>query len=213
MQTLGGLILAAGKSQRMGKPKLLLEFFGRTFLEHVYEEAIQSALSEVRIVIGHDSERIQSRFPNLKDKMLINPHYDQGQLSSIQCGLRHFRQNKIDGVMVFLIDHPFVNRTLIDKLIKRYNKCGCSIVIPSYRRRRGHPIIFAESLFDELLNAPADRGAVSVVRRHEREILHVEVDNPGVLIDIDTPEDYLKYVTLGAPGENVGGISKDGDQI
>lgn len=201
MHTLAGLILSAGKSQRMGKPKPLLEFFGRTFLDHIYAEAIQSDLSEVWIVIGHDSQRILSQFPNLKEKMLINSQYEQGQLSSIQCGLRQVRQTGIDAVMVFLIDHPFVNRNLIDQLIERYDKSGCPIVIPSFRQRRGHPIIFAKCLFDELLNAPADLGAVSVVRKHEKEILHVEVDNPGVLIDIDTPEDYLKYIILGASGE------------
>jgi len=191
----------------MGKPKPLLEFFGRTFLDHIYGEAIQSELSQVWIVIGHDSQRILSQFPYMKDKMLVNSHYEQGQLSSIQCGLRQVRQSGIDAIMIFLIDQPFVNRDLIDQLIEQYIKSGCPIVIPSYRQRRGHPIIFAEPLFDELLNAPANLGAVSVVRKHEKEILHVEVDNPGVLIDIDTPEDYLKYIILGAPGEKEEGNS------
>ena len=87
MVSVAGLILAAGKSERMGRPKLMLDFHGKTFLEHIFEEASQSALTEVKVVLGHNAERVQSQFPSLEGKWIVNPDYERGQLSSIQCGL------------------------------------------------------------------------------------------------------------------------------
>ena len=207
MVSVAGLILAAGKSERMGRPKLMLDFYGKTFLEHIYEEAIHSALTEVKIVLGHEAEQVQSQFPNLEGKWIVNPAYERGQLSSIQCGLTSLRKSSLEGVMLLLIDHPFVNRMLINRLIESFGKNRCPIAVPSYGHRRGHPVIFSQALFDELSTASLDRGAVDVVRRYEKEIFHVEVGNPGVLIDIDTPEDYSKYVMPDSAGNNQGRIS------
>ncbi len=194
MVSVAGLILAAGKSERMGRPKLMLDFHGKTFLEHVVDEASQSRLTEVKVVLGHNAEQVQSQFPNLKGKWIVNPEYERGQLSSIQCGLTFFKNYSLDGVMLFLIDHPFISPMLINELINHFDESRNPIVIPSYGHRRGHPVIFSKSLFEELWNASLDRGASDVVRTHEKEIFYVEVDNPGVLVDIDTPEDYSRYV-------------------
>ena len=91
MVSVAGLILAAGKSERMGRPKLMLDFHGKTFLEHVVDEVSQSVLTEVKVVLGHNAEQVQSQFPTLKGKWIVNPEYEQGQLSSIQCGLTFFK--------------------------------------------------------------------------------------------------------------------------
>ena len=96
--------------------------------------------------------------------------------------------------MVFLIDHPFVDCGLLNRLLAAFSGNDASIVIPSFQNRRGHPMIFSASLFEELLQAPLDQGAVTVVRKHQDEILYVEVNEPGVLIDIDTPEAYNEFV-------------------
>lgn len=204
MVSVAGLILAAGKSERMGRPKLMLDFHGKAFLEHIFTEASQSALTEVRVVIGHHAEQVQSQFPSLEGKWIVNPDYERGQLSSIQCGLTVLKQYSLDGVMLLLIDHPFISPMLINQLIHNFGESRCPIVIPSYAHRRGHPVIFANSLFEELCNASLDRGASDVVRTHEKDILHVEVDNPGVLVDIDTLEDYSRYV-LSAKGRKKNG--------
>jgi molybdenum cofactor cytidylyltransferase len=108
--------------------------------------------------------------------------------------LRHFGLAGLDGVMVFLIDHPMIYRGLVNQLIETFSQNDSSIVIPSFEHRRGHPMIFGVELFNELLAAPLDHGAVSVVRKHPNEILHLEVDEPGVLVDIDTPEAYEEHV-------------------
>lgn len=207
MVSVAGLILAAGKSERMGRPKLMLDFHGKTFLEHVVEEASQSRLTEVKVVLGHNAEQVQSQFPNLKGNWIVNPEYERGQLSSIQCGLTFFKNYSLDGVMLFLIDHPFISPTLIDQLVEKFGENRSPIVIPSYDHRRGHPVIFAKSLFEELWNASPDRGASDVVRAHEKEIFYVEVDNPGVLVDIDTPEDYSRHIRPSGGRIRTGGAS------
>lgn len=194
MKKVAGLILAAGKSERMGRPKALLPFRGRCFLSHLLTEASSSNLIVVKVVLGHNAETILQALPEIKPKAVVNPDYEDGQLSSLQCGLNEVSSAGLHGVMVFLIDHPLIHRGLVNQLIEAFSRNNAKIVIPSFEHRRGHPMIFGADLFNELLAAPLDQGAVSVVRKHPDEILHLEVHDPGVLVDIDTPEAYEKHV-------------------
>jgi molybdenum cofactor cytidylyltransferase len=194
MKRVAGLILAAGKSQRMGSPKALLRIYGRTFLEHIASEAQQSNLTEVKIVLGSQAELILERLPQLTANVVINPEYEQGQLSSLIRGLKTLEGYSIDGLMLFLVDHPFVNRDLINELLDWFSSHNNPLVIPTFKKQRGHPIIFAHELFPELINAPVDAGAIIVVRKYQDKILHVETGQAGILLDIDTPEAYQEYV-------------------
>ena len=194
MKRVAGLILAAGKSQRMGSPKALLRIYGRTFLEHIASEAKKSNLTEVKIVLGSQAELILERLPQLRANVVINPEYEQGQLSSLIRGLKALEGYSIDGLMLFLVDHPFVDRHLINELLDWFSSHNNPLVIPTFKKKRGHPIIFAHELFPELINAPVDAGAVIVVRKYQDKILHVETGQAGILLDIDTPEAYREYV-------------------
>ncbi|MFN8007914.1 MAG: nucleotidyltransferase family protein [Terriglobia bacterium] len=205
MISVTGLILAAGKSQRMGRSKLLLEYQGKTFLEHLCEEARGSLLTDLRIVVGYQAEEVQARFPGLSGCWVVNSRHEEGQFSSIQCGLNALKESFPDGVMLLLIDHPFVDRHLINLLLESFAGDPNQIVLPTYGERRGHPVIFPKSLYAELLAAPLERGASAVVRRHENKILRVPVGNPEVLIDIDTPEDYARYVARAEAKKDDGG--------
>jgi len=189
-----GLILAAGKSERMGTAKALLSFESKNFLQTIFDEALSSELSRTLVVLGHDAELIMKRLPQVRRHAVINADYEEGQLSSLQAGIRSLSGNDCDGVMVFLVDHPFVKRTLVNSLIHAFQKTDCSIVIPSCKNRRGHPMIFGSTLFTELLSAPLGEGAVAVVRKHEQEILHLEVEDESILVDIDTPAAYKRWV-------------------
>ena len=194
MKSVAGIILAAGKSERMGRPKALLPYQGSCFLRHVLTEAADSNLTDVKVVLGHHAEAILQALSEVRPRTLFNPDYEQGQLSSLKCALKQLDLTGLTGFMVFLIDHPMIHRGLVDQLIEAFSQNEALIVIPSFQHRRGHPVIFAVELFDELLAAPLDQGAASVVRKHQHEILHLEVDEPGVLVDVDTPEAYEKYV-------------------
>lgn len=199
VKRVAGLILAAGKSERMGSPKPLLQIRGESFLEYIVNQARQSNLIELKIVLGHEADKVLGALPQLQSEVIINPDYDQGQLSSLIKGLQAVEESSVDGVMLFLVDHPFVTSQLINSLLQWYSRRPLPIVIPTFRRRRGHPIIFGRQLFSELVNAPLDQGAAVVVRNHQSDILHVEVEDQGILIDIDTPEAYQEYVV--EPGQ------------
>ena len=189
-----GIILAAGRSQRMGRPKALLPIFGTTFLEHIVHQVRASRLVEVKIVLGHRPEAILDRLPHLEPLTVINSRYREGQLSSLQTGIRALDPGTCDGLMMFLVDHPLVHSTLIDGLLDSFNQGGHPIVIPSFQRRRGHPVLFARELFPELLAASPDEGAVAVVRQHRRQIHHLEWNSDEILIDVDTPEAYQRWI-------------------
>jgi molybdenum cofactor cytidylyltransferase len=194
MKSVAGLILAAGESKRMGRLKPLLKIRGRTFLEHVAQEAQGSRLNSLKLVLGHRAQEILDVLPQFQDLALINPEYERGQLSSLQFGLRSLSKIPVDGIMVFLIDHPFVGRALVNDLLEAFQRHDAPIVVPSFQNRRGHPMIFASSLFEELLQAPLDQGAAAIVKKYQDKILHVTVNDRGVLIDIDTPEAYEAFV-------------------
>src|SRR5262245_26762221 len=122
MKKVAGLILAAGKSERMGRPKALLPFLGSCFLTHLLSEAAHSDLTDIRIVLGHDPEAILNALPEIKPKALINPCHEHGQLSSLQCGLKNLGWVALDGVMVFLVDHPLVHRVVVNQLIESFSQ-------------------------------------------------------------------------------------------
>jgi molybdenum cofactor cytidylyltransferase len=151
-------------------------------------------LDGVVVVLGHGAEAVLQALPEIGPRSVINTRYERGQLSSLQCGLKQLSATRLDGIMVFLIDHPLIHRGLVNQLIEAFSSNDRPIVIPSFGHRRGHPMIFGSELFDELLTTPPDRGAVSVVRKHAHEILHLEVNEPGVLVDIDTPAAYEEHI-------------------
>ena len=189
-----GVILAAGRSQRMGRPKALLPIFGTTFLEHIVHQIRASRLVDLKIVLGHRPESILDRLPDLRAATVINSRYREGQLSSLQTGIRALDPETCDGLMLFLVDHPLVDATLIDALLDCFSQGGHPIVIPSFQRRRGHPVLFARELFPELLAASPDEGAVAVVRRHRQQIYHLEWESDQILVDVDTPEAYQRWI-------------------
>ena len=189
-----GVILAAGRSQRMGRPKALLPIFGTTFLEHIVDQVRASRLVDLKIVLGHRPESILDRLPDLRSASVINSRYHEGQLSSLQTGIRALDPKTCDGLMLFLVDHPLVDRTLIDALLDCFSQGGHPIVIPSFQRRRGHPVLFARELFPELLATSPDEGAIAVVREHRQQIHHLEWKSDEILIDVDTPEAYQRWI-------------------
>ena len=187
---IAGLILAAGKSERMGEPKTLLPFGEGTVLGTVYGLLKQSSLEEVRVVLGHRAAEILEQVRLPEEEVVINSDYEQGMLSSVKAGLRVLQSLEPEAVILCPVDHPGISLQLIERLIAGFKSSEKEIVIPVYRGRRGHPVLFAGSLFQELLDASVDIGARQVVRSNPDKILEVEVDEPGVVRDIDTPEDY-----------------------
>jgi molybdenum cofactor cytidylyltransferase len=194
---LAALILAAGESRRMGSAKALLLYNDRTFVEHLLDVTRHSRIGVQRVVLGAEAEYIRERLGLDSSLMIENPDWQQGQLSSIQAGIRSLAETPTEGVLLCLVDHPLISSTLVKTLIESFDASGKAIVLPSYLGRRGHPLIFASRLYDELLAAPAETGARAVVWKHDGEVLEVPTEEQGVLINLNDPDAFQREVGGG----------------
>jgi len=185
------IILAAGKSQRMGSPKALLPCPEGTFIERIIAMLKQSTVDRITTVLGHEAGRIQSGADLSATRVVINGQYELGQLSSLQAALRGVPDDT-DAILMCLVDQPFVKTETVDSLIEAFRRTSAPIVLPTYKGKRGHPVLFARPLFEELLAAPLDIGARHVVRTHTNEIVEVAADDPGTTIAIHTLTDCTK---------------------
>ena len=190
LPTIAGVILAAGESSRMGRPKALLSLVNTTFLQHIITTLQQADIDPIIVVLGHQPETIRAGVDLTGVEVVINEQYQQGQLSSLRTALKCSTVQNADGVMICLVDHPFMTATVVRSLRESFGQRRAPVTIPSYRRKRGHPVIFASQVFQELLDTPVDAGARVVVEAHREAICYVETDEEGILWDIDTPEKY-----------------------
>jgi len=192
------VVLSAGESSRMGSPKALLPISGVPFIEEIVRALKDTKVDRIIVVLGHHAEEIRKGIAHLPVTFLVNRDYAQGQLSSLIVAIRSLAAETstetVDGVLVHLVDHPFISPALVDHMIDRFYETKKLIVIPRYGGRRGHPVIFSSRLFPELLSAPLEKGAKVVVHAHQDETLEIETDFAGVTIDIDTPEEYRQHL-------------------
>jgi molybdenum cofactor cytidylyltransferase len=192
------VILSAGESSRMGHPKALLPIDGVRFVEKIVAALKSTDVDSIIVVLGHNAEEIRQKISDLPVTILINHDYKQGQLSSLQAAIRHLESSSegssVDGILVHLVDHPYISAGLVNLMINRFYETRKLIVVPRFQSRRGHPVIFSRALFSELLAAGLDQGAKPVVHAHRDETLEIDTEDRGVLIDIDTPEEYRRHV-------------------
>jgi molybdenum cofactor cytidylyltransferase len=187
LKPISAIVLAAGKSERMGSPKALLPYQGRTFIENILHAISLSPVRHVVVVVGHHRNEIaaQIRIPDL----IFNPDYEQGMITSFQTGIRALPEESA-GALLFLVDNPVVETSTIEALVEKFE--ANRIILPVYQGRRGHPVLFSRAALQEIVDLPPSQGANIVVRRDPSRIVEVSVDSPGILVDIDTPEDFKK---------------------
>ena len=179
----------------MGRPKALLNIEGERFIERIVGVLKRTRASRIVVVLGHNADEMRRQMAHLQVEIVINPDYRQGQLSSLQAAIRLIEDDAaVDGILVHLVDHPYIDGALVDVMIERFDASKKPIVVPRHRGRRGHPVIFSRALFGELLTAPLDRGAKAVVEAHAADILEIDTDEEGITLDIDTPELYRQHV-------------------
>jgi molybdenum cofactor cytidylyltransferase len=189
------VVLSAGESSRMGRPKALLPIEGQKFIERIVRVIGQSKIGRTIVVLGHHADQLRGQIEHLPVEVVINGDYQSGQLSSLQAAIRYIENDdRCDGMLVHLVDHPFIDVALVDALIQHFRATKKLIVLPRYKGKRGHPVIFSRELFKELLNAPVDQGAKAVVNAHREDTLELEWQNEGITLDIDTPELYRQHV-------------------
>jgi molybdenum cofactor cytidylyltransferase len=183
-----GILLAAGESRRMGFPKPLLRLNGETFLNHIAASMLVT-VERLIIVLGAHRDAVIAIVPaDNRISVIDNPDYAMGQLSSIKAGLRAVSA-QADAAIVHLVDHPTVLPETFGRLAADYQLSGKPILVTRCHGHRGHPVLFDRSVFDELQQAPIDVGARAVVKAKTDRVIYVDVDDPGVLLDLDTPAD------------------------
>jgi len=190
---ISGMLLAAGESKRMGKPKQLMPLGQSTIVEQTINNLLDSTLDELIVVVGNRAEEIIRAIANKPIKIAVNQNYQQGMSSSIIAGL-HMINHQAQAVMLILGDQPFIASSTINKLISEFHSHDKGIAIPIYKGRRGHPVIFSMRYKEELLKVKGDIGGKQIIKDHSDDILEVAVDSEGILIDINTMNDYQSHL-------------------
>ena len=227
------IVLAAGKSSRMGRLKANLPVdparLGNqrgpgnagnpgnpgnndTFLTHIVRTLLDAGIDDVVIVLGHEMDAVVRSFSEsgLRARFVENADYASGQLSSLIAGLRVVDRPGVVAALITLVDVPFVSAATVRAVVERYQRTRAPIVRPTRGGRYGHPLLVARALFDQLRHADPAEGAKPVVRAHATADGEVEVDDEGAFADIDTPDDYER--ALGAFERAARAVVKKDDQ-
>ncbi len=197
-----GIILAAGQSSRMRTPKaLLLTPSTTTFVNHLTSALLAGGVSDVLIVGREDDEALIREVESIADaglaaRYIVNPHAGLGQLSSVIAGINAADRPGVTGAMIVPVDAPMILAMTVRSLLERFAAGDAAIVRATYRGRHGHPVIFARRLFDDLRHADMSVGAKSVVRTHQSSLVNLDLDDPGIVHDIDDPEDYARVFNV-----------------
>ena len=189
-----GIILAAGQSKRLGRPKQLLDICGQSVIRRVTHRAARSRLGSVLVVLGHAYADVLRELEGLDVQIIQNPDFATGQASSLRAGMNAVPATS-DAVVFLLGDQPTLASSVIDELIDTYEASGSAIVQARYRDRPGHPVLFAHALFEELTDITGDQGARDVIRRHATDARYVDIDEDAPP-DIDTEADYERVLRL-----------------
>jgi molybdenum cofactor cytidylyltransferase len=187
------IVLAAGKSTRMGAPKQMLPLGDTTILGQTLAHLHQAGLEEVLLVLGAQAETIQQSLPSIPNLRTIhNPNYQQGMATSLQAGLAALRP-ETDSALIVLADQPFLQPQTIRQLA--HHSTAAQILIPTYRGKRGNPVRLHRFLFPEAMALQGDVGCRALFATHPDQIEMLEVEDEGILVDLDTPEQYQRGQT------------------
>ncbi len=186
-----GVLLAAGESRRMGFPKPLLPLGNTTFIERLCETLL-AELPRLLVVLGAYAQQVRAKLPQDNRIVVVeNRDYALGQLSSLKVAVRAC-DPQAWAILVHLVDQPFIRRETVAAVVKAYNEGAGPIVIARWRGKRGHPVLFDRALFPELLSAAEDQGARAVVHKDPGRVAYVDVEDEGVVLDLDSPEDLAR---------------------
>lgn len=191
----GLIILAAGSSSRLGRPKQLIEFQGKTLIQRAVEFAVKSKTDSLVVVLGWNPQLIQSGFDSTQTPSVINENWEEGMASSMQVGL-HFlmKKEQLDQVILMLCDQPFVDTKLLDQLILAKKESGKGIVACAYSDTLGVPALFDQKYFEEMLALKGSEGAKKVILKNRKDVF--KMGFPLGEIDLDTEADIEKLNDL-----------------
>lgn len=185
------IILAAGSSRRMGTQKMLLPYGNTTMLGSVIQNVLSSSVDSVHVVLGADHIKILDHLKSLPVEICYNQDHLSGMLSSVICGFNSL-PGDTGAALVFLGDQPSISPRVTNAVIAAYNDSLHGIVIPIINHRRGHPLLVDLKYKRDIGRLDLEQGLRALMHHFPEDVLEVEVNDPGILIDIDTPEEYQK---------------------
>lgn len=191
-----GVVPSSGASTRMGTNKGLLEVEGRSFLRRTVHALAEGGCEPVLVVVAEGEEALAAEADAAGAIVLLNPDPGDGPITSLRIALGAIDRS-MEGVAYLPVDHPMVRPETVRNLLDAARASGSALTIPTYESKRGHPAVFGKALFDELLDPKLVGGAKTVVYRHLSDALLLDVDDGGVVIDIDTPAEYEGVLTSG----------------
>ncbi|NQT00881.1 MAG: nucleotidyltransferase family protein [Planctomycetes bacterium] len=189
------IVLAAGRSRRMGVQKLLLPFGSKTVITHIVDQLAASSVDEVYVVVGCHGKRVSRELSGRSVSIVNNSNYKSGMLSSVRCGLGAMPK-QCHAVLVALGDQPSVTTKLIDQMLQTFASAEKQILVPLYQGKRGHPIMFSAAYRKEILTHYDSVGLRGLLYAHKDDIFELPVTTSGVLSDMDYPEDYQRELAL-----------------
>lgn len=187
------VVLGAGESKRMGEPKVLLPYGEKTMIETVIEKTLDSRVDKTLVVLGSHWRKIGRIVKAYDVQITVNPRFREGMLSSVQRGISALPRSSRAAVIV-LADQPGLSARVIDSLISAYCRGKKGLVVPVYRKKRGHPLLIDLKYRQEIGKLDPRIGLRQLLQRHPDDILEVKVSSPAVLSDIDTVQDYMRSV-------------------
>jgi molybdenum cofactor cytidylyltransferase len=190
---ISAIILAAGESKRMGRPKMLLPWGELTVLGQVISTYQAAGVQDVLVITGGAREQVSAIAEQHGAHSTFNKQFANGEmLSSLQCGLRLLlaEQPGAQAALIGLGDQPQIQAGCVQQICATFQEQAAGLIVPSYQKRRGHPWLVGRSLWKELLELQPPQSPRDFLNRHAAEILYVEMDTPSILADLDTPQDY-----------------------
>ena len=192
---IAAVVLSGGASRRFGAPKILQEFAGENFLTRIHRNLLAAGARPIILVLGHGAGTVRPRLPRLPElHIAVNPAPQKGQFSSLQTGLRELGRlaAPVRGVLVCLVDQPHLLPQTYRRMFELAEKAAERVIVPTFGGRGGHPVFLPGSLFARILDEPPTAALRTVLRQAGNSPLRVELDDPGILEDIDTPEDLRR---------------------
>jgi xanthine dehydrogenase accessory factor len=209
---ISALVLAAGTSSRMGEPKPLVRLEGEPILSRVLRSVAASRVGETVVVLGAEAPRVRSEVPFDHARVVENPAFREGMSTSLRAGVAALSPES-EAFFVVLGDAPFVRASTLDALIAARGRTGAKIVLPTYEGVRGNPVLLDRSLTGEVDELTGDRGCRTLRQHHPDETVEVPVDDPGVVIDLDTPDDVRRANAALSRGESLAPLAREQERV
>lgn len=197
---ISAIVLAAGESTRMGFPKLLLPIKGKSLLQHVIDNALQSKVGEVIVVLGAEATKLRREIKQSQVQIIENASYKEGLSTSLKAGLQAVSP-QAQAVLILLGDQPLISHDIIDALIDKYEESGSIMVAPVYKGKRGNPVLFDSSLIPELSRVTGDKGGREIIEKHPAQLATVDFESTITGTDIDSWEDYREVCRFLQAGD------------